>query len=288
MITKISNSVLRILLISLSVSGICGCDNEVGVEWVNDYKKVGKPSLSCRKPCAEGFYQTIYTLDGWVGRFNEGDANAWEKHFKRTSKGGIDDQWIDGVDFVYFAGHGAGDGSMKTNVGLGGGFTFGVNANDDWVLASTVNKEPRWGDGDLEWIVLDVCSALALQSDGAGYPLSTRWANSDVMHGLHYILGFRTSAHDNGSCNRGKIFAEYITGARDGTKYTVREAWMKATKDTEGFLNSYTSSPVQGAYLRASSPGANTYDDHIHGTGWVSSTPDPTSQKYYNVSWPCD
>jgi hypothetical protein len=281
MATKIFKVVLMLIIVML-VSGMCGCKSYVGVEWVTDYSAVGKDNVAHRKPCAEGFYNTIISAHpDWVGRFNQGNANAWEEHFKRTSKGGTDDDWVDNVDFAYFAGHGAADGILPTNVGRGGGFTFGVNAHDDWVLsAAPFNREPRWGDKYLNWIVLDVCSALAPKSDGDGvdYTLCERWANSDVMHGLHYILGFRTLATD--SDNRGMIFAEYLTGKRGGKNHTVREAWIKATKDTE-----YPE--YKGAYLRADSSGSDTFNDHIYNFGHVSKDPDPASQCYWYCSWPC-
>lgn len=274
----------------LSMAGAClvllvaaGCESQVGVEWVQNYNAVGKSYVHNRKACAEGFYNEVCTVPDWKGRFNRGNADAWEEHFKRTSMGGTAPDWIDRVDFAYFAGHGAAGGSIagSTGVGRGGGFTFGVNAHDDWVLAAVPgNREPRWGEDELEWIVLDVCSALALKADGndVQYTLCQRWANSDVMHGLHYILGFRTEATD--SSNRGALFARYMNGNEDGVKYTVRQAWRKATEDTEW-------SGYQGAYLRASSPGANTCNDHLHECGSVSDDPDPTCQCYWYLSWPC-
>jgi hypothetical protein len=261
------------------ILALSGCHYYVGVEWVVDYSAVGKYSVPGRDDCATGFYDVIRSCPNWAGKFNRGDADAWEKHFKRESKGGIDTDWIDDVDFAYFAGHGAGAGFVETGVGRGGGFTLGRDANDDWVLsAAPDNREPRLGDHQLEWIVLDVCSALALKSDGDGvlYTVCERWSNSDVMRGLHYILGFRTPAYD--SYDRGRIFAEYLTGARDGVAHTIRDAWRKATEDTEG-------SPVKGAYLRAYSPGRETFDDHLHGFGSVSEDPDPVTQSYVLWSW---
>lgn len=265
------------IIICLLILGLCGCESFVGVEWVVNYEDVGKGNVPCRDDNAIGFYDTIRAYPDWTGKFNVGDADAWEEHFKRESMGGTDSDWIDDVDFAYFSGHGAG----STGLGRGSAFTFGKDAHDDWILACIPgNKEPRWGDKKLEWIVLDVCSALAWLSDGDGvlYTLWQRWGNNDVMHRLHYILGFRTVAHD--SCSRGRIFAEYLTGARDGTQYTIREAWRKATEDTEG-------SGVKGAYLRAYSSGNNTYNDHLHGCGPVSGDPDPSAQCYICCSWPC-
>lgn len=272
----------RLILVAIVIFTLSACSNEVGVEWVVDYSSVGKSMVYGRDDCAKGFYNTIKAHPDWDGEFDVGDSAAWEKHFKRDALSGLDDSWVDSVDFVYFAGHGAGEGTItgSSGVGRGGGFTFGVNANDNWVLSSIPSsREPRWGDSDLEWIVLDVCSALARKPDGDGvsYTISERWANSDVMHGLHYILGFRTAASDSSS--RGEVFAEYLTGARDGTNHTVRTAWRKATEDTEGPW-------YEGAYLRAYSAGSNTYGDHIFEYGSVSSDPDPSSQNYVNFSWP--
>ncbi len=276
--------VIRPLMPCLVLILVCGCPNRVGVEWVVDYSSVGKWSPPDRDDCAQGFYDEIRAHPDWDGIFDQGDAAAWEKHFKRSTMGGLDADWIDKVDFAYFAGHGAGEGTITgpTGVGRGGGFTFGVDANDDWVLGSIPSaREPQWGDGRLEWIVLDVCSALAIKSDGDGvdYTVWERWGNSDVMQGLHYILGFRSSAYDSG--DRGRFFAEYLTGTRDGTQYTVREAWRKATEDTEG-------ASVEGAYLRAYSTGSNTLNDHIYEYGWVSDDPDPATQNFAHNSWPCN
>ncbi len=266
----------------LIMVGFYGCPHYVGVEWVTDYSEVGKSTVPDRDDCAQGFYNVIKAHPDWKGRFDRGNADAWEEHFKRVSMGGTDTDWIDNVHFAYFAGHGAGSGYQSTGVGRGGGFTFGKYAHDDWVLSAIPgNREPRWGDKKLDFIVLDVCSALAWKSDGDGvlYTICQRWANSDVMHGLHYILGFRTVAYDSGT--RGRIFAEYMTGARDGNKYTVRQAWRKATEDTEW------STQVKGAYLRATGSGADTYNDHLYGCGSVSSSPDPATQCYWYCSWPC-
>ena len=61
----------------------------------------------------------------------------------------------------------------------------------------------------------------------------------------------------------------------------MREAWRKATEDTEG-------ASVEGAYLRAYSTGSNTLNDHIYEYGWVSDDPDPATQNFAHNSWPCN
>lgn len=273
---------IRLAILSVVILFLVACNSRVGIWWVTDYSAVGKHNVNNRDNNAQGFYNIISAHPDWIAKFDLGNASAWEKHFKRESLGGIDTDWADAVDFAYFSGHGAGEGTVygSTGVGRGGGFTFGVNANDDWVLASIPSlQEPQWGDNRLEWIVLDVCSALARQADGDGvdYSLDDRWRNADVMKGLHYILGFRTAATDSGT--RGEIFAEYLTGARDGINHTVRSAWRKATEDSEG-------SYYEGAYLRAFSSGSDTLNDHIYEYGTVSDDPDAATQSYAYSSWP--
>jgi hypothetical protein len=256
----------------------------VGVEWVNEYHNImGKETLTYRDQCAGGFYTALVNGPAlWKGAFNVGNEKAWEKHFKKQQLGGIDYQWADAVDFAYFAGHGA----HNTGFGTGGGFTFGVNANDDWVLACVPGtREPRWGDGSLRWIVLDVCAALAVHQWGDTsanepplYELWDRWANSEVMAGLHFIFGFRTEAYDSG--DRGKLFADFITGTGVSQKYPVRIAWRYAT------VNSEWSDHIS-ASLYAASPGADPGNESIFGYGTVSKDPNPVNQIYYISSWPC-
>lgn len=288
MYRRSKNSVTVLFVLSLLVLALAGCEEpEVGVEWVNNYTAVGKSNLSYMDDCAQGFYNVIASDPEWTGEFNVGNSNAWEKHFKKSSLGGLDDSWVDAVDLAMFAGH----GSAKTGTGRGSAFTFGQNANDDWYLASIPsNREPRWGDDDLEWIIFNSCSILCRQGDISPHPdeepvlynICQRWANSDVMHGLHYILGFRTTTWDYTSEDRGEIFAEYLLGLRgSGTKHTIRCAWILATKETDMDLSNL------GAYLRAYSSEADTLNDHIWECGSVSKDPDPSTQCYAYCSWPC-
>lgn len=282
-------SLMRFTLVLPMLAAVLGCEtNEVAAEWVTNYSAVGKGNVPGRQACATGFYNHIVAQTDWQGNFNRGNADAWEEHFKRESLGGTDTEWIDSVDIAYFAGHGSAEGMhpdgspMPTGVGRGGGFTFGVDAHDDWVLAAEPpsSREARWGDSDLEWIVLDVCSALTLSGDpGDLYTLGDRWGNSDVMRGLHAIMGFATPAYD--SSTRGRYFAEYLTGARgDGTPHTMMGAWTWATLETEG-------AGVEGAYLGAESTGTDTLHDHLREFGPVSADPDHATQILHFYSWPC-
>ncbi len=88
-----------------------------------------------------------------------------------------------------------------------------------------------------------------------------------AFHGVHYILGFHTTAHDEP--NRGRYFAEKLNAG-----WRVRDAWIHACQETEG-------SDSQWAYMRADAPGTNTYDDHWHGRGFVSADPSDPSTYFY-------
>lgn len=219
----------------------------IGIEWVNKYH--GRASnLSNNDNNARGFYQK---LDG-VEQFDWGNDNAWDQDFEQSGVGspssGTDRLWIDDVDIAFFSGHGAQTGLL-----------FGVTAHDDgWAR----NSEMRLGDRDLEWIVFDGCEAL----DWDGGAVWNRWG-WPVFRGLHYILGFHTTCYDRK--DRGKKFAKRLNAG-----WTVREAWIRACVESEG-------SDVWWAYLRADADGTNTFDDHWHGKGFVSSDPDAPATLFY-------
>lgn len=214
----------------------------IGVEWVKKYH--GRASnLSNTQKQAEGFYNKL----SGTRRFNWGDDLAWDQDFEEQGVGspatGTDTTWVDSVDIVFFSGHGSSPGPL-----------FGRADRDDGRARST---ECRWGNKQLEWIAFDACEIL--QRSG----VFGRWG-WPVFRGLHYILGFHTTCGDEKK--RGRYFAENLN---DGQK--VRRAWINACQETEG-------SGTQWAYLRAGTSTANTYNDHWHGKGSVSS--DPTNPTY--------
>lgn len=215
----------------------------IGVEWVRKYNGLAS-NLSNTKPQAEAFYSTLSA----TRVFNWGDDAAWDRDFEQSGVGsptqGTDTIWADDVDMVFFSGHGA-----------PGGFLFGVKVDD----ATAKPTEIRWGDKDLEWIVLDACNVL--ESDG----VFDRWG--PVFKGLHFILGFHTTTSDE--ADRGRLLAQYLNAG-----WTVRQSWIKACQDTED-------SDTEWAYVRADANGTDTYNDHWWGKGAVSSDPkSPTLLTY--------
>lgn len=220
----------------------------IGIEWVNKYHGRA-PDLSNNDNNARGFYNT---LNG-VRVFEWGNDVAWDRDFEQQGVGfpaaGTDQIWVDDVDITFFSGHGSSSGPF-----------FGVTSWDDGVARSS---NMRLGDRQSEWVVFDACEVL--RYNGGAVFANWGWP---VFHGLHYLLGFHTTCHDSSS--RGAKFA-----ARLNQGYSVRQAWIMACKETEG-------SGTHWAYLRADQNGTDTYNDHWHGKGFVSSDPNNPS-----VLWHC-
>ena len=283
----------------------------VGVDWINDYDDVKDlayamsglwiDNLGYTDDNTRGFYDVITDEPTWELGFEHGDEGT--KAVAAWHRKGTDDltllvgNGVDCVDFMYHSGHGCG----YTNLGWGSCYIFGrSDIHGDWYLESTPrNRMAEWGNSDLEWIVLDVCSALSLKDDFpdlVDYTIPERWANSDVMHGLHYIFGFATIASDAGY--KGRAYAYYLTGQMDdGITYDVSTAWQKATEDTESDYE--VGEPfnlhgvVKGAYIRAISPiiiDSLFINDkeYIWGRGDTGPDPDPETQVYIYLNWPCD
>jgi hypothetical protein len=222
---------------------------KIGVEWIMKYH--GRASnLSNTQKQAEGFYNRL----SGTRSFSWGDDLAWDQDFEQQGVGspatGTDTTWVDAVDIVFFSGHGDASGPL-----------FGVANHDD---GKALHTEILWGNKNLEWIAFDAC--LILRRDG----VFDRWG-WPVFKGLHYILGFHTTCNDESK--RGNYFAGYLN---DG--WRVKEAWKKACQETAG-------SSTEWAYLRAGAPERNTYNDHWHGSGWVSLDPsNPTYLAYLRGS----
>ena len=218
----------------------------IGIEWVNQYNGFAS-DLSNNDDNARGFYDT---LDG-IKQFDYGNHLAWDQDFEQKGIGnpsaGTDDLYIDDVDIAFFSGHGS--------------LNFLLFGRDDRDNARATNTEMQLGQGDLEHIVFDGCNALAFNG------VFSRWG-WPVFKGLHYILGFATICYDRKT--RGKKFAQRLNQG-----WTIREAWIKACKETEPSETKY-------AYLRADIKNiTNTFTDQWHGKGAVSADPDNPNILYY-------
>ncbi|MEZ4680381.1 MAG: DUF6345 domain-containing protein [Caldilineaceae bacterium] len=145
-------------------------------------------------------------LNGWfVRRYSYAEASAWEEDFKKSSRGGKENSYLDTVDLQFYVGHGA--------PGL---FTFDNTAHDDSTLSAPIDCSSSWGDGDNEWLALTSCQVLS--GSGLG-------AMAQCMNRQHLILGFVTnaSAHNNYWDTQAYHFGRYMR-----YNNTMTQAWFKA------------------------------------------------------------
>ena len=146
----------------------------IGVEWINNYNNLNR--LTHEHEDAGGFYDELRFNDGATGKFNWGDALAWEDNFKANAHGGHADQWVEQADIVYFTGHGGPTGfyfrsDTPDDSQAIGDFTT-TNAGNDGDL--------RLGHNDLEWLCLEVCNTLQMDAtlNGVNRDVFDRWADA--------------------------------------------------------------------------------------------------------------
>jgi hypothetical protein len=253
---------------------------EVGVEWINNYDTLNK--LTYEHLDAGGFYNELVWHDGWTGKFNWGDTNAWEEDFKRTDKGGTDNQWVDSADFVYFTGHGS-----------PWGFYFRSDSPDDSLVecdhySGPTNGDLRLGNGDLEWLALEVCNTLQLDAtlNGTNFDVFDRWA--DAFQGMHSMLSFTTVSLDLST--PGRYFASLCDGRWLNVIYGLPE-WIFGRIPIKvidaWFMMATLTQPdwAESAVLYANTAGTDTQNDYIHGHGHVSNDPVPGSANWFSWTW---
>jgi len=229
---------------------------EVGVEYIGSAHP--KP-LPRSRICVERFYDHMTSVGSYERAFKWGDFGAYEWDFKDEDLGGGDlraNGGVDRVDFVYYKDHGGPDG-----------FSFVSEKHDTFLHYS----EARWGDGDLEHIVLDACSVLRWENPDTGLNVWDRWG--PALQGLHLMLGFATIAYD--TYYRGEYFAEGLTRG-----WTVIMSWYWACYKTEKFR-------TLAAVLYATksddpwNPGLDDpINDHAHGFGYICTDPSPGETKW--------
>ena len=235
---------------------------EVGVEWVGlSYED----RLSGSESDTGKFYHHMGSIGGYSQEFNWGEWNAWESDFRdATEHDGNDTEWVDAVDFVYYAGHG---NSLS--------ITFTSEQDDEYLYFSDL----KLGDGDLETLAMTSCNVLDFYNwYGNVFEL---WG--PVLQGVHQICGFQTGAKN--SWSMGLKFAQHMPGIYPLPALTIMESWFRASieyqtydKKTAVFYGSNSTNPF---YPQLDDP----INDHAKGFGYVCSDPMPENIGWYVYIW---
>ena len=236
---------------------------EVGAIWVNNYGGVnGLIDLVRSDDNASGFVTRLrQRLPSTAVNFNLGDAAARGTHFLDARFGGVEDRFVDAVDFAFFSGHGATIGEDAV--------VFVAEPRESPGDALALSGLMRLGDQDLEWLALDACEVLT----DAGW--RTAWSSGN-FRGLHMVMGFRTTSIDRWGLitfslpDIGPDLADRLV---DGD--TISAAWLDvATNAWTRFFGENFPAVISAETSETSTQTMDT--DHFHGTGTtVADIPSP-------------
>lgn len=210
----------------------------VGSWWIKD-------GIDGRRIEAQGFGSRLDGLAQFSWTEDHGDSGVLEKDFVDT----VDHtERSDEVDALMMSSHGS------------------ASAFSVWDGSVSTSDPVDFGKADLEVFASHACDLLRhTSSNSVG-----RWI--PAFQRLHYMFGFHNSSYSGGGQDpRGTLFATlaawfyYRFGWFD---MPMREAWALANEIVEG-------SDVQWAYLRATSPSANTYAERLR----EAEPADPTSDR---------
>lgn len=231
---------------------------EAGTSWMGTIK-----GLSGSQKNAGGFVDAL-KADGWEINFNWGNQAAWESDWVRN-----EEDWVDAADFVFYTGH-AGPEKWQLHP-----------PDDHWVHyteTGSVSGAPsaRWGDQDLEWIIIAACGPLQddILASGGG-DVFKRWGRA--FQGLHQLLGYAEVTLDNEE--EGKTVVKYCREGR-----TIISAWFRTAKEIQP-TQAWPGGPTiyVGVVYAYRSGTKSPYGDHIWGHGSVA--PDPHKPNVYVAIW---
>lgn len=220
---------------------------EMGVEWITDWPGTGDDRANWYYS-ASNLYNELLSR-GWIGRFNWGNTNAWERDFKPAGGpyGGNGD--IDTVDLALIGTHGTSAYDPKWHTTLSAVY-FSSN-NDDWYL-SPGEAYRYYGTNDLEWLAFDSCSVLRDDS---------MWYWHETFNGLHLMLGFANTM--------------YVVYPGDGGVWADQMRWKgwwhPAKTVTQAWFSAVSNQQPHGVLARVLAEELNNYNDYMWGEGYVSS-----------------
>jgi hypothetical protein len=219
---------------------------EVGVEWITDWPGTADDRANWYYS-ANNLYNELLSR-GWIGRFNWGNTNAWERDFKPAGGpyGGNGD--IDTVDLAMIGTHGTTAYDPRWHKNLSAVY-FSSN-NDDWFL-SPGEAYRYYGTNDLEWLAFDSCSVLRDDS---------MWYWHETFNRLHLMLGFANTM--------------YVVYPGDGGVWAdqmrYKGWWHPAKTVTQAWFSAVSNQQPHGVLARVLAEELNNYNDYIWGEGYVS------------------
>jgi hypothetical protein len=227
---------------------------EVGVEWITDWPGTADDRANWYYS-ANNLYNELLNR-GWIGRFNWGNTNAWERDFK-PPYAPPDHGLIDSVDLGMIGTHGTTAFDAKWGKNLSA--VYFSSDNDNWFL-SPGEAYRFYGTNDLEWLIFDSCSVL--RDDSLAY-----WY--ETFNGLHLMMGFANTM--------------YVVYPGDGGVFADRARykgwWHPARTVTQAWFSAVSDQQPHGVLARVVAEDLNNYNDYLWGEGYVS--PDYT----HNGGW---
>lgn len=222
---------------------------EAGTSWIGISQGLGGSSAN-----AQGFVNNMSSA-GWDINFNWGEWTAFESDWNAN-----DDSWVDATDFVFYTGH-ANENGWVLNM-----------PNDTFLNYTDVGATPgspndRWGQSDLEWMIIAACGPHQSShfTTGVGNAFD-RWRGA--FDGMHVMMGYGAVTYDN--TTEGSRVTQL---AKSG--WNVIDAWFRAAWEIQPSTNGYAAPNGPNIEVTAmwADKGANTRNDHIWNAG--TTVPDP-------------
>lgn len=222
------------------------------------YTESGLPG--CGAVCG-GFRNKLKSA-GWQINFSWLGNAAFESDWIRN-----DDSWVDAADIVFYCGHANMNG-------------WSAKRPDDTSIhySETAGALDRWGQNDLEWIIIAACGPLQdshfVSGGGSAF---TRWR--PAFDGLHILMGYGAVTYDN--TREGTRFAELALAG-----WRLIDAWFRTGWEIQPSTNGYA--PPNGPRIYVAAMYAHkgdhaTRQDRLWGRGYVA--PDPIPPVWLTLMW---
>lgn len=223
---------------------------DAGISWIGLSQGLPRAAANAR-----GF-RTVLNRSQIPVQFDNGEEAAQSNDFIDPSNGGQDSNVVDDVDLSFYTGHASGNG-----------FSFTSNEKSQFLFYDEV----RWGNRDLEWLLIAACGPL--QDSSVGLTWWERWGGA--FDGLHMLLAYSTITFDNDL--EGRLFARSLVN--EGLK--VRQAWVQTATTVQSQEEIYAIMGVWGP------DGSTNYDDHFWDRGTVGpDIPADAVEGYWRLSGP--